>query len=139
MKSIGIWLDTQKAIMVFLNNGKHQIKEVASNVETYHFKGGSRSKTPYGPQQTVSESSFNLRKKKQLNNYFKQLASLAENTESLYVTGPGEVKTHFSKYLKENSALSNKLLKVDTSDSMTNNQLVVKVKDVFGNYNQFMR
>ena len=55
-RKTGIWIDKRKAYIIHLVNHKSEVVVLDSEIETYHVKGGSRSKTVYGPVITVKES-----------------------------------------------------------------------------------
>ena len=66
-KYIGIWVDHKKAFVASIikvdEMTKQTIQCFKSNVEG-HFRlsGGSRSRTPYGPQDVASEKSIDKRR-----------------------------------------------------------------------------
>ena len=52
----GIWIDQEKADIVNFKDGKEILRIIESNVEKHvRLFGGSRSKTPFGPQDVASE------------------------------------------------------------------------------------
>jgi hypothetical protein len=62
-KYSGIWLDQEKAFVISKINGEEDFCRVNSDVEgRVRVSGGSRSKTPYGPQEAVSEKTREERK-----------------------------------------------------------------------------
>lgn len=55
-KSVGIWIDHEKAFLVFIVADKETTTCIESNVEgRVRLSGGSRSATTYGPQDVASE------------------------------------------------------------------------------------
>lgn len=131
MKQTGIWLDFDHANIIELEHGKVTQNKIASNVETHHLVGGSRSKTPWGPMEKTSESKHLERRKHQEKNYYKAICEAVENSDELFVMGPAEAKTGLRKYIEDYKKLDDILLDVQTVDSITENQKVAKVKAFF--------
>ncbi|NER11590.1 hypothetical protein SAMN06265375_10343 [Muriicola jejuensis] len=133
MKKTGIWVDKAKAHLITLVDEKVEFRTVESEVEFYNVKGGSRSKTRWGPQQVVQDSRYLEREKHQLKAYFAELARLLGRADRICIFGPGETKLTFHKFLSENDpAVAEKVEAVETTDSMTENQLVAWAKEFYG-------
>lgn len=133
MKKTGIWIDKEKAHIITLDGEKDYFRTVESDVEFYNVRGGSRSKTPWGPHQTVKDIKYTDREKHQLKAYFEDLAGQLANAEALYVFGPGDTKDKFRKALSENHPeIAKKIEAVETADSITERQMVQRVKEHFG-------
>lgn len=132
MLNTGIWLDRQKAIIVNYSDDTAYLFKIESDVEDYNIKGGSRSKTPWGPQDNVSEKTYLERRKHQLASYFKKIAEEIKNSDAIAIYGPAETKTHFKEALhKDFEAIYNKVKLVKTEDSMTDNQFKAIVRNFF--------
>ncbi len=127
----GIWIDEKQAWIVFRKYNKTNLKAIGSDVETYHLRGGSRSSTPYGPQETVSETRLLRRKNQQLKNYYRRVLGELLPVSRVYLTGPAEAKVGLEKEILELKDLSLKTLRVETLDSMTKNQFKAKVRAFF--------
>jgi len=127
----GIWIDTHQAIIVKIMDDEVSISKVTSAVEDYHIKGGYGGKTPYAPQQAVSETTLQERKNHQLNEFYNEIIERIEFSKGIYILGPGIVKKGLSKQIEADNNLKDKLFAVDTSDKLTDNQLKAKVKDFF--------
>ncbi len=135
-KFIGIWMDSDQAVAITLEDLKKESLEVIeSGVEHYHFRGGSRSRgVPYGPQETVSEKTIQARKKQQLNQFFEQVIDKVKDADKLYVFGPADTKTLFADKIKATYQMQDKILKVETADTMTQNQMKERVRNLFKPY-----
>lgn len=132
MKKIGIWLDKEKAHVVEMANGQEQMHTIYSNIEFFHPKGGSGSKTKWGPQDVVQDSKYLEREKHQLRAYYKELAEVVKSTEALAIFGPADTAEKFRKWLGENNQpLANKVKTVAKADSMTDNQIKALVRDYY--------
>lgn len=132
MLSTGIWLDSKKAIIVNYNETSEHLIKISSNVENFNIKGGSRSKTPWGPQEKVSEKTYLERRKHQLAAYFKKIVEEVKYADSIAIFGPAETKIHFKETLCNNyEEIYNKVKLIKTEDSMTDNQFKAIVRNFF--------
>lgn len=128
-KYIGVWIDHREVIVVTLVEKKQSIVHVESNVEDhYRVKGGSRSKTPYGPQDVTSESRREERYKHHLQDYYERVIEVIRDAAGIYIFGPGEAKHEFAKQMHKSKELAGKILAVETTDKMTERQIAAKVK-----------
>jgi hypothetical protein len=132
-KQTGIWIDSTKAIIVTLNNGKEFVCEIQSDMENkvYHDKEGDKGSFQ-GNHHINSDKTFEERKKHQMNNFLKDVLSSVNGSDELYLFGPAETKTKLQQKINEDkSAKAGKLVTVETSDNMTSNQIVAKVKQFY--------
>lgn len=133
MKQVGIWLDKQEANIVVLNNGKEKHVNVPSELDFFNPKGGARSKTKWGPQDVVQDSKYLEREKHQLKDYFENIAERISDADQITIFGPAETPEKFMDVLRtRHSNLADKVKKVETADSMTDNQIKALVKRSFG-------
>lgn len=133
MKKItGIWIDLERAVVMSWEEGQLKIQNIFAEIEDYHVKGGARSKTPYGPQDNVSEHKYLERKKHQIQSYFNQIQKLIFQAEELYIIGPAKTKNELYRFLVNKPQFRYKPITVETADLMTQNQMVAKVKKFFG-------
>ena len=65
-----------------------------------------------------------------LNSYYDEVVSCIREAESILIFGPGEAKGELKKRLEKDN-LSGRLVGIDTSDKMTDPQIVAKVKEHF--------
>lgn len=133
-KNIGIWIDKKNALIVDLSAINHEVKVVESDIEFFHPKGGSRSKTVYGPMMNIKEKSYSEREKHQSKKFFLDILEQIKDCDLLYILGPGEMKMNFKKFIEERNLDHPNIMGVETADNMTNNQLIAKVKSFFPNY-----
>ena len=136
MKSVrqtGIWIDTSRAILVTLHEGKENITGIGSVIENsiYHDHGGSKGAF-MGRQHVNDERKFEERRKHQMNDFLDEVLQHAKDADELYVFGPAGTKTEFTKKIsgnKQNPSL--KLKAVETADKMSLNKIVAKVKKFY--------
>ena len=133
-KQVGIWIDTKKAIIVTLDGQKEEkITEIDSEVENsvYHNKEGNKG-TFSGSHHSDSETKFDNRKKEQMDYYLEAVIDYIKKSDYLYIFGPGETKIKLEQKIRDEKSLSTINLKaVETTDSMTLNQIVAQVKDFY--------
>jgi hypothetical protein len=133
-KQTGIWIDTERAIIVSLKEGKEEIKEIQSEVENriYHEKEGDKgSFMGKGIHHVNSERTFEERKDHQFHSYLEEVVENVKNTDELFVFGPSEAKIRLRKYLENEKSMAGKLKAVEPADKMTNHQIVAKVKEYY--------
>tara|TARA_R110000868_G_scaffold152815_3_gene378075 strand:+ start:6339 stop:6821 length:483 start_codon:yes stop_codon:yes gene_type:complete len=132
-KQTGIWIDSTKAIIVTLNDGKEFICEIQSDLENkvYHDKEGDKGSFQ-GNQHINSDKTFEERKKHQMNNFLKDVVNSVQESDELYLFGPAETKIKLQQKINDDKLTNNgKLKSVETSDNMTSNQIVAKVKKFY--------
>ena len=132
MKQTGIWLDKREATVVVLENGTEQQFSIPSEVDFFNPKGGSRSKTKWGPQDVVQDSKYLETEKHQLKRYFTEIAKAVQETDQLAVFGPAEAPEKFVKELEDNHPqLAAKVRTREKTDRMTHNQFKALVRNFF--------
>lgn len=133
-KQVGIWIDSKKAIIVTLDGQKEEkITEIDSEVENsvYHNKEGDKG-TFSGSHHSDSETKFDNRKKEQIDYFLKSVLFYVKGSDYLYLFGPGETKIKLEKKIRDDKSLEKINLKaVETSDSMTLNEIVAQVKEFY--------
>ncbi len=133
-KQVGIWIDSKKAIIVSLDGQKEEkITEIDSEVENsvYHNKEGNKG-TFSGSHHGDSETKFDNRKKEEMNYYLKSVMNYIKKSDYLYIFGPGETKTKLEQKIHDDKSLGKTNLKaVETSDNLTLNEIVAKVRDFY--------
>jgi len=133
MKQVGLWLDKQETKGVVLTDGKESFFSIASELEFFNPKGGSRSKTKWGPQDVVQDSKYLEREKHQLYKYFEKIAEKVADADQMAVFGPAEAPEKFMDQLREkHPEMAQKITASEKADSMTENQFKALVKRTFG-------
>ncbi|MBT8185128.1 MAG: hypothetical protein KJN76_09815 [Eudoraea sp.] len=132
MKKIGIWLDKKSAFIVTLNGNAPVVDIIESELEFYHPKGGSRSKTRWGPQEVVQDSRYLEREKHQLKKYFQMVIEKASNADALVIFGPGSTGQKLQKEISiHHPDLAARIAQVEKADSMSDNQKIAWVRNYF--------
>lgn len=127
-KKIGLWIDKREAIIVKLTDKGEQITRINSDSEKQiRFEGGSR-KDGLQTTETIQGRKFDM----QLGKYFDDVIAHIRDAEIIQIFGPGEAKDGLLKRM-ENNNLKELIVKIETADSMTDNQVVAKVREYFSN------
>ena len=129
---IGVWINHEKAIIVTYSDEGGNYLCIESNVEG-HFRlsGGSRSASPYGPQDVASEHKIEERRRHHLHNFYQNIIEEIKNAKRLFIFGPGEAKKELQNEMKKIKAKMPRILKAEAADKMTERQIVVKVRKFY--------
>lgn len=135
--NIGIWIDSQKAIIISVNDKESILKKVYSGITgkdkdqqiTNIYRSGDRS---YPNERNMEE-----RHSHEIKNYLEDVVNglSIDQIDKLVVFGPAFMKTELKKVIDRNKEVSTKLVAVETADSMTDNQTIAWVKDYFNHKN----
>lgn len=77
------------------------------------------------------ELHHNDRFRLQLNKYYQQVISALKNANLIFIMGPGQAKIEFEKVMKKNKTMEKRILKVETADKMTKNQMIAHVREFY--------
>jgi len=128
-QNIGLWIDHKQAFLIWLDRKKVEV--IPSNLEPRtHFSGGARVGGKYN-QSVDSELKHEDRYKSQLGKYYEKVIETIQNADSIFIMGPGEAKLELKNAIKKRKDMIQKLLKIETADKMTKNQMVARVKEFF--------
>ena len=130
MTKIGVWMDKREAKILSIENEGKLLTTIKSNVEEFRPAGGSGTRMKGGPQDVVQDSKYSEREKHQLRAYFKEVVSQLPDLDSFVIFGPALTGKKFKKELQTHyKDLAEKLIGVETTDTMTDNQLIAWVKE----------
>lgn len=133
-RQIGIWLNSTKAIMVNLNDGKESIKTIDSDIESRtRYPGEGKNYSRLGSMQVNPSKRLTNRKKHQMHHYFNEIIQNIGDASNVFIFGPSQTKDLFEKELKKHHLFDHKQIEIESSDRLTHNQLIAKVKDHFEN------
>ena len=128
-RNVGVWIDHKQAYLIWYKEGR--VETIASNLEPpAHFSGGTQLGGKLN-QKGDLELRHNDRYKLQLHKYYEQVIAALKDVNSIFIMGPGEAKVEFEKVLKRHKAMQERLLKVETADKMTKNQMIAHVRDFY--------
>ena len=126
-KTVGLWIDHEKAVIVLLAGSDAETKLVTSDIEKQQRQSG------------VATQADDIRQRKsnaELRDFFDQVISCIRAAEEILIFGPGEAKHELRKRL-EKDYLGRRIVGVETSDRLTDLQTVAKVRKHFLNGGEF--
>jgi stalled ribosome rescue protein Dom34 len=123
-KTVGLWIDHKKAVIVFVAGNDTQTRLISSNIEKHHRQSGVVM-----PADDVRQRELTGH----LNSFYDEVVSCIRNAESILILGPGEAKGELRKRLEKDNNISRRIVGIKTSDKMTDKQIVAVVR---GHFNQ---
>ncbi len=120
-KTVGLWIDHKKAVIVFVDGRDTELKLISSDIEKHHRQSGVAT-----PADDIRQRSLTGH----LNIFYDEVVSCIHDAESILILGPGEAKGELKKRLEKNS-LGRRILGIKTSDKMTEKQIVALVRGHF--------
>lgn len=118
-KKVGIWIDHEEAVIVFVTRGDHEKKEVESNLQRHPRHSGDSTRADDRLQNNSTEH---------LNRYYDEVIALIHEAELTFIFGPGEAKGQLEKRL-EHAHYKGRVVGVEAADKMTEPQIIAKVRD----------
>jgi hypothetical protein len=119
-KQLGIWMDHSIAHIMEFKNGEIVITTVIAKVGEQDEALNSRN-----------ESMIQNKKQNQLSDYFNRLSGVITVYDDILLFGPTNAKTELFNLLKSDRHFDNMKIEVRAADKMTENQLLVFIKDYF--------
>ena len=124
--TVGLWIDHQKAVIVFVTGAEDEIKLIHSDIEEQRIEEQGRQNG-----RSIPSDDIRLRVlTEHLNNYYETVISCIRDAKSILLFGPGEAKGELKKRLEKDN-LGDRIVGVETADKMTDNQIAAKVKEHF--------
>lgn len=135
----GIWLDFKDAYIVTLDEyGQASVQHLPSEIVHQAVKGGARSKSPWGPQFSPPDKNVLERDKHAESRYYEQIIkNIHADTDSIVIFGPAEAKLGLKKAIGEIKHYKPQLRDVLTSDYLSQNEVVVLIRNYFKNPDDF--
>jgi len=113
----GVWLDNNKAVIIRENEkGEYAIQNKIKGKESH---GGG------------SEHSMNNAKQSDNLKYFKSISNQLSEFDEILIFGPGKSQEQLQNHLQTDMQFKNKKITIDTSDQLSDPQMVAKVRDFF--------
>ena len=121
---VGIWIDHKKAVIVSAAADGVTAKTLESEV-------GSHARYS-GPHDGGGEKKYEGRYGEHLDRYYDEVISQLGQPEALLIFGPGEAKLQLKDRLSRSKALSERIVGIETTDKLTDPQIIAKVKEHYG-------
>ena len=119
--AVGLWIDHRQAVIVSVAGDAENIQRISSDVERHHRQSGTSGLADDARQRELTEH---------LNSYYEEVVSRIRDAESILIFGPGEAKGELKARL-EKDQLGGRVVGIETSDKMTDPQIVAKVRGYY--------
>ena len=130
---VGIWIDHKRAVIVSASAGHVTTTTVLSKVGPHaRYSDRAGYPTPDGPQGGGGEKQYEGRYDEHLGHYYDEVISKAGQPEALVIFGPGEAKLQLKERFGHSKALPDDMVGLETTDKLTDPQIVAKVKEHYG-------
>ena len=130
-RNVGLWIDHKQAYVISDQNGI--VVVIPSHLEPpVHYSGGTQLGGKLN-QKADSEYRKSDRFRQQLKKYYQQVISALTDANSIFIMGPGEAKIELEKAIRKYKSMKNRILKVETVDKMTKNQMIAYVRKYYKN------
>ena len=131
-KSIGVWLDHEKAYFIKPDKENHAIEKVHATTNQ-NIAGGEATGIRLGNNRsTNNEYSEQNKRHEHQKEYFKELSNKLKPYDSIYLFGPSTFKSELRNHLNDDKSFHDKTVETANADEMTENQMVEKVLEHFG-------
>jgi hypothetical protein len=132
-RRVGVWIDHARAVLVWVDDSQLWVEHIESGVERKRrLAGGSRSRTPWGPQDVACDNRMGERHRQQVRTFLDWVAERIAGAHRVVVLGRGMLKLELAKRIRRSRELGAKLVDVISTDRMTDPQIVAKVQDFWG-------
>ncbi|MBI2281398.1 MAG: hypothetical protein HYU68_12030 [Bacteroidetes bacterium] len=133
-QKIGVWIDSQRAVVITLANGESSLKTILSGIEgKIREEGEGKDYARFGIQYTNNEKKNAIKHQIQAVKFSQDVVEELNGCEEFVVFGPAQMKLELKKVIDTNPIIAKKLVDVIPADNMTDKQLIAWVKDYFKN------
>ena len=115
-KFAGIWLDGKQGIIISETDGEFTIQQ---RIDLTASQSGG------------SEHAMNNGKKTESAKYFKALGQQLSAFDEIHIFGPGQAQEQLQHHLMADGQFSGKKLTIDSSEKMTEPQLIATVREFY--------
>ena len=128
-RNVGLWIDHKQAYAIWSADGRVEV--IPSHIEPpAHYSGGTQLGGKLN-QKGDTELHHNDRFRLQLNKYYQQVIATLKTADSILIMGPGQAKIELEKVIKRDKSIQKRILKVETADKMTKNQMLAYVRKFY--------
>ena len=121
---VGVWIDHQKAVIVSISAGHVTTSTLESDVAPHPHYAGS--------QEGGGEKKYEERHNQDLDRFYDAVIGQLGQPDALLLFGPGEAKRQLEDRLARSTTWSESRVAVETTDKLTDPQIVAKVKEHYG-------
>ena len=127
-RNAGLWIDHKEAVIVFTATSADSAD---SAEETKRMESGMEKHVRYSGRaasEGVAEDQRDRKHATELDQYYDDVIAQLKDATSILIFGPGEAKGEFKKRLEHKGA-DERIVGVETTDKMTDNQIAAKVRE----------
>jgi hypothetical protein len=121
---VGVWIDHKKAVIVSIAAGQVTTATLKSDVGAHPHYSGS--------QEGGGEKKYEERHNQDLDRYYDDVIGQLGKPDALLLFGPGEAKLQLKERLGRSKVSSESIVAVESTDKLTDPQIVAKVKEHYG-------
>ncbi len=131
-KQTGIWIDTQKAFIVKLDETGFETKTILSEIETKErIPGESKEYTRFGNQYFNPEEKKEHKREHEIRDYFRAIVKEISSSDEIVIFGPAMMKKELEKFFRDDKSLKFELRPIESADKMTEKQMIAWVRNYF--------
>jgi hypothetical protein len=129
----GIWIDHKRAVIVSASEGRVTVKTVESQIGPHErYSDQAAYPTPDGSRGGGGEKHYEHRYDQHLDRYYDEVIKQVGEPDALLIFGPGEAKLQLKERLSRSKIRSERVVGIETTDKLTDPQIVAKVKGHYG-------
>ncbi len=122
-KELGLWIDHSEAVIAIASGEESDVTRIKSHMEKHtRFTAGTRG--------VAGEDNRDRRFANHLQQFYDEVISSIRDADSILILGPGEAKGELQNRL-EALHLGGRVVGVETSDKLTDRQILAKVREHF--------
>lgn len=123
----GLWIDHSHAFLMKANDEDVVNSErIDSKVEPHHHGGVTQEHLSI-----TNQNKDDARRHNQMQQFCKCLVERLKDADEIAIFGPGNAKFELKNFLEKSPALHRKLIAVETSDKLTENQMKAYTRQLF--------
>jgi len=126
----GLWIDHREAVIVKLVDKGVETKRIQSSAEKQLRREGEPDHGPFESQLVPADDSRQREYTGQLAHYYDAIISYLHDSGSILIFGPGETKGELKKRFEQHP-LGQRLITLETTDKMSESQIVARVQRHF--------
>ena len=133
IKKIGLWLDHVDAHFIEMEDSQEHFETIHSEKESLHrIKGESGNGIKMGNyRSTNNEHRVQMRENEIMSDYFKGIEKRLQNYDEIFIFGASTAKDELYNLLRSNKHFDVKLIHTESSDHLTKNQMIARVRAFF--------
>jgi hypothetical protein len=130
MKKAGIWIDSQKAMIIEPNDADIKIIE-SGIVSRERFEGESEQEGRFALQFVNNEKVKKNRHQQQVKKFINTVIRETNDMDDVVIFGPSQMKVKLAKEIDKLPGRTTRVTGVEAAQKLSDNQLIAWVKDYF--------